>query len=287
MGIELRTTVFLRIRVEILHQAWLEIEIRITVFIRVRVRINSFAVNCLWWESNSEPLFFLGLELKLGLGLRLGFGLRLGLGLELWLRLGLGLGLGLRGLELVKTVFGHPNFKQIVFCRIFFFSFRPFPSIKGSHSVLSSSKPSCLQRPSPSYQSRPYPHSPHLKIFSLVSLFSSFPKTPFSSSFFLHTYFWSLLMTCPYHLSLPSLIFIEGGQAEECYCFIGESESESLKFLKLDPRNCRSQNRILNLLTTQSCHRNRLHVEANMYIHLSIITPYIKSTSVSLHAHPS
>ena len=28
------------------------------------------------------------------------------------------------------------------------------------------------------------------------------------SIIFLPTYFWSLLMTCPYHLSLPSLIFI-------------------------------------------------------------------------------
>ena len=46
----------------------------------------------------------------------------------------------------------------------------------------------------------------HLQIFSLVSLFSSFPVTPFPS--FLPTYSGSLLMTCPYHLSLPSLIFI-------------------------------------------------------------------------------
>ena len=30
------------------------------------------------------------------------------------------------------------------------FFFRPFPSIRGSHSVLSFSKPSCLQRSSPS-----------------------------------------------------------------------------------------------------------------------------------------
>ena len=74
----------------------------------------------------------------------------------------------------------------------FFFSFRPFPSILrpfssiSSHSVLSFSKPSCLQRPSPSHQPPPYPPSPHLKIFSLVSLFSFFPATPFPSSFFLH-----------------------------------------------------------------------------------------------------
>ena len=68
----------------------------------------------------------------------------------------------------------------------FFFSFRPFPSIKGSYSVLSSNKPSCFQRPSPSHQPLPYLPSPHLKIFSLVSPFSSFPETLFPSSFFLH-----------------------------------------------------------------------------------------------------
>ena len=53
----------------------------------------------------------------------------------------------------------------------------------------------------------PYPPSSHPKIFSLVSLCSSFTATPFYISFLL-TYSWSLFMTCPYHLSLPSLIFI-------------------------------------------------------------------------------
>ena len=91
-----------------------------------------------------------------------------------------------------------------------FFSFRPFPSIRTSHSVLSSSKPSCLQHPSPSHQPPPYPPSPHPKIFSLVSLFSSFPATPssFLSIIFLPTYSWSLLMTCrsiPPQPALPHL----------------------------------------------------------------------------------
>ena len=90
----------------------------------------------------------------------------------------------------------------------FFFSFRPFHSIRGSHSVLPASKPSCLQRPSPSHQLLAYLLSLDLKIFSLVFLFSSFSITPFLSSFFLDTYSLSVLMTCPYHLSLPSLIFI-------------------------------------------------------------------------------
>ena len=62
-----------------------------------------------------------------------------------------------------------------------------FPSIKGSHSVLSFSKPSCFQHLSPSHQLSPYFLSLHLKIFSLVSLFFSFPVTQFLSSFFLHT----------------------------------------------------------------------------------------------------
>ena len=64
-----------------------------------------------------------------------------------------------------------------------------------------------LQHPSPSHQLLPYLLSLHLKIFFLVSLFSSFPGNSISI-IFLSTYSWSLLMTCPYHLSLPSLIFI-------------------------------------------------------------------------------
>ena len=89
----------------------------------------------------------------------------------------------------------------------FFFFFWPFASIRGGHSVSCFSKPSYFQRPSPLHQLPPYLLSLHLKIFSSVSLFSSFSVTPFLSSFF-PTYSWSLLMTCPYHLSLPSLIFI-------------------------------------------------------------------------------
>ena len=99
---------------------------------------------------------------------------------------------------------------------IFFFSFRPFPSVRGGHSVSSSFKPFCLQYPSPLHQLSPYLLLLHLQIFSLVSLFSSFPVTFFfylsTSSYYsiisLPTYSLSLLMTCPYHLSLPSLIFI-------------------------------------------------------------------------------
>ena len=41
--------------------------------------------------------------------------------------------------------------------------------------------------------------------FSLT--FFLFPSNSISITL-LHTYFWSLFMTCPYHLSLPSLIFI-------------------------------------------------------------------------------
>ena len=57
----------------------------------------------------------------------------------------------------------------------FFFSFRPFPSVRGGHSVSSFFKPFCLQHPSPFHQLPSYLLLLHLKIFSLVSLFSSFP----------------------------------------------------------------------------------------------------------------
>ena len=69
----------------------------------------------------------------------------------------------------------------------FFFSFRPFPSVRGGHSISSSSKPLCLQHPPPLHQLPPYLLLLHLQIFSLVSLFFSFPVTPLPSSFFLHT----------------------------------------------------------------------------------------------------
>ena len=65
-------------------------------------------------------------------------------------------------------------------------SFWPFPSVRGGHSISSFFKVPCLQHSSPLHQLPPYLLSLHLKIFSLVSLFSSFPVTPFLSSFFLH-----------------------------------------------------------------------------------------------------
>ena len=71
--------------------------------------------------------------------------------------------------------------------QIFFFSFQPFPSVRGGHSVSSFSTSFCLQHPSPLHQLPAYLPLLHLKIFSLVSLFSSFPVTPFLSFFFLHT----------------------------------------------------------------------------------------------------
>ena len=69
----------------------------------------------------------------------------------------------------------------------FVFSFRPFPLVRGGHSVSSFSTSFCLQHPSPSHQLHAYLPLLHLKIFSLVSLFSSFLVTPFPSFFFLHT----------------------------------------------------------------------------------------------------
>ena len=75
----------------------------------------------------------------------------------------------------------------IAFFPIFFFSFRPFPLVRGGHSVSSFSRSFCLQCPSPSHQLPSYLLLPHLKIFSLVSLFSSFLVTSFPSFFFLHT----------------------------------------------------------------------------------------------------
>ena len=72
-----------------------------------------------------------------------------------------------------------------------------------------------------------YYHSPHLSVFNIRLLCIKFPISSFTTSknllfglplllfpgnsisiTFLTTYSWSLLMTCPYHLSLPSLIFI-------------------------------------------------------------------------------
>ena len=56
------------------------------------------------------------------------------------------------------------------------------------------------------------PTSPISSFTTSKNLLSSFPLFLFSGNsifiIFLPTYSWSLLMTCPYHLSLPSLIFI-------------------------------------------------------------------------------
>ena len=95
-------------------------------------------------------------------------------------------------LEMAKTTFcfnkiSAKNESQTIVSIIFFFSFRPFLLVRGGHSVLSFSTSFCLQCPSPSHQLPPYLLLPHLKIFSLVSLFSSFLVTPFPSSFFLYT----------------------------------------------------------------------------------------------------
>ena len=76
------------------------------------------------------------------------------------------------------------------------FSFRPFSLVRGGHSISSFSTSFCLQHPSPSHQLLPYLLSLHLKIFSLVSFFSSFPETPFPSSFFLHTLDLSSSSSC-------------------------------------------------------------------------------------------
>ena len=94
--------------------------------------------------------------------------------------------------------------KHIFFFFVFFF--RPFPSIRGSHSVSSFSKPSCFQCPSPLHQIFPYLLSSKNLLF-ILSLFLCFGNSIFI--IFLPTYSWSHFMTCPYHLSLPSLIFFD------------------------------------------------------------------------------
>ena len=109
------------------------------------------------------------------------------------------------------------NFKtlKLIFCPVFnvladfssrIFSFQPFPSVRGGHSVSSFSKPFCLQHLSPLHQLPPYLLSLHLKIFFGLPLFL-FPGNSISI-IFLPTYSWSLLITCPYHLSLPSSSFL-------------------------------------------------------------------------------
>ena len=62
---------------------------------------------------------------------------------------------------------------KFLYSIFFFFSFRPFPLVRGGHSVSSFSTSFCLQCPSSSHQLPSYLLLPHLKIFSLVALFSS------------------------------------------------------------------------------------------------------------------
>ena len=78
-----------------------------------------------------------------------------------------------------------------------FFFFWPFPLIRNSHTILSFSKPSCLQCPSPSHQLSPYLLLQHLKIFSLVSLFFSFPVIHFHH---LSSY---IFLVSPHDMSIP------------------------------------------------------------------------------------
>ena len=68
------------------------------------------------------------------------------------------------------------------------------------------SKPSYFQCPSPSHQLPPSSFTTSKNLLFGLPLFL-FPGDCISI-IFLPTYSWSLLMTCPYHLSLPSLIFI-------------------------------------------------------------------------------
>ena len=87
----------------------------------------------------------------------------------------------------IMTNFFKKYSKSYCIHHFFFFSFWPFPLVRGGHSISSFSTSFCLQCPSPSHQLSSYLLLPHLKIFSLVYLFSSFLVTPFPSSFFLHT----------------------------------------------------------------------------------------------------
>ena len=86
----------------------------------------------------------------------------------------------------------------------FFVFFRPFPSVNGGHSVSSFSKPSTSVYFAPT--------SPMSSFTTSTNFFFGLPLLLFPgnsiSIIFLPAYFWSLLMTSPYHLSLPSLIFI-------------------------------------------------------------------------------
>ena len=106
---------------------------------------------------------------------------------------------------LIEKAFNKRKFKKIRIKSVFF-SFWPFPLVRGGTA---------------------YHHSPHLSVFNIRLLRTNFPISSFTTSknllfglplllfpgnfisiIFLPTYSWSLFMTCPYHLSLPSLIFI-------------------------------------------------------------------------------
>ena len=90
----------------------------------------------------------------------------------------------------------------------FLFSFRLFPSVRGGHSVSLFSKPTSV------YLAPTSPISSFTKsknpLFGLPLFL--FPANSIFIIFF-PIYSWSLLMTCPYHLSLPSLIFIPNRSA--------------------------------------------------------------------------
>ena len=81
---------------------------------------------------------------------------------------------------------------QVAIAMYNIFSFQPFPLVRGGYSVSSFFTSFCLQCPSPSHQLPSYLLLPHLKIFSLVSLFSSF--------YHLSSY---MLLVSPHDMSIP------------------------------------------------------------------------------------
>ena len=85
-----------------------------------------------------------------------------------------------------------------------FFFFRPFPLIRGCHSVLFP-----IRLPRTNFPISSFATSKNL-LFGLPLFL--FPGNSISIAL-LPTYSWPLLMTCPYHLSLPSLIFIPNRSA--------------------------------------------------------------------------
>ena len=102
-----------------------------------------------------------------------------------------------RRTKLGKLSRHYPNFLSNLLL-LFFLSFRPFPSVRGSHSVSSFSKPFCLQHPPPLHQIPPYLLLLHLKIFSLVS---SFPLFLWQIHF--HHLSSYILLVSPHDMSIP------------------------------------------------------------------------------------